>query len=139
MSEVWRTVTNNLGWKLLSVLLAALLWVAVEGEPELVTVEAVPVYYRNVNSRLALVASPPASVRLELRGPSDVMGRQNLSNVAVIADLRGMTEPGEIAFPITDETVTQPAGVTFVRSDPPELRLRLDRAPESKGNSATKR
>lgn len=138
MSPVWRALTDNLGWKLLSVLLAGLLWVAVEGEPELVTVQTVPVYYRNVDSRLALVASPPASVRLELRGPSDVMGRENLSNVAVIVDLRGMTEPGEIAFPITGETVNQPAGVTFVRSDPSDLKLRLDRAPDSKGNSTTK-
>jgi len=138
VSPVWRALTDNLGWKLLSLLLALLLWVAVEGEPELVTVQTVPVYYRNVGPTLALVANPPASVRLELRGPSDVMGRQNLSNVAVIVDLRGMTEPGEIAFPITDETVTQPAGVTFVRSDPSDLKLHLERAPDPKGNPTTK-
>ena len=139
MSEVWRTLTNNIGWKLLSVLLAVLLWVAVEGEPELVTVQTVPVYYRNVDPSLALVASPPGSVRLELRGPSDVMGRNNLSNVAVVVDLGGASQPGERVFPISDESVTQPAGVTFVRSDPPELRLHLDLAPDPKGNSATKR
>jgi hypothetical protein len=140
MNKVWRVLTRNLGWKLLSVLLAVLLWVAVEGEPELVTVQSVPVFYRNVELTLALVSNPPATVRLELRGASDVLGRDNLSNVAVLLDLGGVTEPGERVFSISHTNVSLPAGVNFVRSDPAELRLHLDRAPvdralESKGNS----
>ena len=138
MRAVWRALTNNPGWKLLSVVLAVLLWVAVEGEPELVTVQTVPVFYRNVEPALALVASPPATVRLELRGASDVLGRENLSNVALLLDLAGVTEPGERAFPVSRSNVTLPVGVSFVRSDPPELKLHLDRAPESKGNPAPK-
>jgi hypothetical protein len=144
MTAVWRVLTRNLGWKLLSVLLAVLLWIAVEGEPELVTVQSVPVFYRNVEPSLALVASPPATVRIELRGPSDVLSRENLTNVSLLLDLAGLTEPGEKAFPVSRANVTLPAGVTFVRSDPPELKLHLDRAPladkdsDSKGNPAPK-
>jgi len=143
MTKAWRALTDNLGWKLLSVFLAVLLWIAVEGEPELVTVQTVPVFYRNVEPTLALVSSPPNSVRLELRGPSDVLGRDNLSSVAVLLDLAGQTEPGEKTFPISRANVTLPAGVNFVRSDPSELKLHLDLAPadralESKGNSAPK-
>jgi len=132
MTQVWRTLTRNLGWRLLSVLLAVLLWVAVEGEPELVTLQPIPVFYRNVESNLALVANPPVSVRIELRGAADVLSRDNLANVAVLLDLAGLTEPGEKVFPVTRANITLPAGVRFVRSDPPELRLHLDRA--SKGN-----
>src|ERR1700733_14467150 len=110
MTKVWRVLTRNLGWKLLSVLLAALLWIAVEGEPELVTVQSVPVFYRNVEPDLALVSSPPATVRVELRGPSDVLGRDNLSSVALLLDLAGVTEPGEKAFPISRTNVNLPAG-----------------------------
>jgi hypothetical protein len=138
MNPVWRVLTHNAGWKLLSVVLAVLLWIAVEGEPELVTVQTVPVFYRNVEPTLALVASPPASVRLELRGPSDVLSRDNLSNIALLVDLAGVSEPGEKVFPVTRGTMTLPAGVTFVRSDPSDLKLHLDRASESKGNPAPK-
>ena len=143
MKRALHVVTRNLGWKLLSVALAVLLWIAVEGEPELVTLQSVPVYYRSVEASLALVANPPNVVRLELRGPSDVLGRDNLSSVAVVLDLAGLSEPGERVFPISRANVNLPAGVNFVRSDPAELRLHLDRAPvdrtsESKGNSATK-
>jgi YbbR domain-containing protein len=132
MTKVWRALTRNLGWRLLSVLLAITLWIAVDGEPELVTLQAVPVYYQNVESNLALVANPPAAVRIELRGASDVLSRDNLANVAVLLDLAGLTEPGERVFPVTRANITLPAGVRFVRSDPPELRLHLDRT--SKGN-----
>jgi hypothetical protein len=138
MMRVVGVVTRNLGWKLLSVGLAVLLWIAVEGEPELVTVQSIPVFYRNVEPSLALVANPPATVRVELRGPSDVLGRDNLSSVALLLDLAGQTEPGEKVFPISRANVTLPAGVNFVRSDPSELKLHLDRALESKGNSAPK-
>jgi len=143
MMRVVGVVTRNLGWKLLSVALAVVLWIAVEGEPELVTVQSVPVFYRNVEPSLALVANPPATVRVEMRGPSDVLGRDNLSNVVLLLDLAGQTEPGEKVFPISRANVTLPTGVNFVRSDPSELKLHLDRAPadgtlEPKGNFAPK-
>jgi YbbR domain-containing protein len=138
MKTVWRVLTNNLGWKLLSVLLAVLLWIAVEGEPELVTVQSVPVFYRNVEPSLALVSNPPATVRIELRGASDVLGPDNLSNVALLLDLAGETEPGEKVFPISGANVSLPAGVRFVRSDPSQLQLHLDRASDTKGNPAPK-
>jgi hypothetical protein len=142
MTKVWRILTRNLGWKLLSVALAVLLWIAVEGEPELITVQTVPVFYRNVEPSLALVANPPTTVRLELRGPSDVLGRDNLSNVAVLLDLAAANVPGERVFAISHTNVSLPSGVNFVRADPPELKLHLDRAPadgtlEPKGNSAS--
>lgn len=98
MTKVWRVLTRNFGWKLLSVGLAVLLWIAVEGEPELVTVQNAPVFYRNVEPSLALVANPPPTVRVELRGPSNVLGPNNLANVAVLVDLAGVTEPGERVF-----------------------------------------
>jgi hypothetical protein len=143
MTKVWRALTRNMGWKLLSVMLAVMLWIAVEGEPELVTVQSVPVFYRNVEPTLALVANPPVTVKLELRGPSDVLSRDNLSRVALQLDLAGQTEPGEKVFAISRANVTLPAGVNFVRSDPSELKLHLDRpradrAGESKGNPAPK-
>ena len=143
MMRIVNVVTRNFGWKLLAVGLAVLLWIAVEGEPELVTVQTVPVFYRNVEPSLALVSNPPPTVRVELRGPSDVLGRDNLSNVAVLLDLASATEPGERVFPISHTNLSLPSGVNFVRSDPSELRLHLDRAPaditgESQGNSAPK-
>jgi YbbR-like protein len=132
MTRVWRVLTRNLGWKLLAVALSVLLWIAVEGEPELLTVQAVPVFYRNVAPALALVANPPPTVRIQVRGPSDVLGRDNLSSVAVLLDLAGVTEPGEKTFAISRENLSLPAGVNFVRSDPPELKLHLERAPEDR-------
>ena len=131
MMPVWRVLTQNLAWKLVSVALAVVLWIFVEGEPELVAVETVPVFYRNVEPNLALVSNPPASVRLELRGTTDVLNRENLSNVALQVDLAGVREPGEQVFPVSRANVNLPVGVSFVRSDPPAITFHVDRASES--------
>jgi len=60
----------------------------------------------------------------------------------VLLDLAGVSEPGERTFPISHANVSLPSGVNFVRSDPPELKLHLDRAPADraleKGNPAPK-
>ena len=143
MTRIVNVLTRNFGWKLLALSLAVLLWIAVEGEPELVTVQSVPVFYRNVEPSLALVSNPPLAVKLELRGASDELSSDHLSNVAVLLDLAGVTQPGERVFPISSTNVSLPAGVTFVRSDPSQLMLHLDQAPadrplEPKGNSARK-
>src|SRR4026208_1290956 len=106
--KVWRALTHNLGWRLLSVLLAVLLWIAGGGEAALGTWQAFPFFYRNVESNLALVANPPASVRVELRGAADVLSRDNLANVAVLLDLGGLTEPGERVFPVTRTNLALP-------------------------------
>src|SRR5262249_39361399 len=65
--------------------------------------------------------------------------------VSVLLDLAGVTEPGERVFSISHTNVSLPAGVSFVRADPPQLMLHLDRAPapadrtlEPKRNSASK-
>lgn len=130
--RIWWVLTRNLGWKLLAVILAVLLWIAVEGEPELLTVQSIPVYYRNVQPSLALVDNPPSAVRIQLRGPADILSSGNLSSVAVLLDLAGVTEPGEKTFTVSHENVSLPMGVNFVRSDPSELKLHLDRAPENR-------
>ena len=44
MMRLMTVLTRNVGWKLLSVAIAVMLWIAVEGEPELVTVQSMPGY-----------------------------------------------------------------------------------------------
>jgi len=41
-------LTRNLGWKLLSLLIALALWVAVAREPQLATSLTIPVEFRNM-------------------------------------------------------------------------------------------
>jgi len=122
----WRLVTRNFGWKVGSLALEVLLWFAIVGEPELVTIQQVPVFYINLSPALELSDDSPGALKLQLRGPSGVLSRENLSGVTVLVDLSSSDTAGEKVIPISDAKVTLPAGVTLVRTEPNRLKFRLD-------------
>jgi len=131
---IWRLITRNFGWKLGSLALAVLLWFAIVGEPELVTIQSVPIFYMNLPPALELNNEAPAAVRLQLRGPSGALNGENLSGVTVLLDLSSADKPGEMMVPIATAKVTLPEGVTLVRAEPSRLKLRLDPAIEEKAS-----
>jgi YbbR domain-containing protein len=122
-----RALIRHPWWKLASLALAVLLWVALLGEPELVTIQSVPVLYRNLSSNLLLLSDATASVQLELRGPSRKLTRDGLAEIAVMLDLSGVTAPGEQTFTLSRTELTLPDGITLLRAVPSQLRLRFDR------------
>jgi hypothetical protein len=63
-------VTQNIGWKLLSLAIALVVWGVVANEPELSTFATVSVEYRNLPDDLEISSDPVSTVKLELRGPS---------------------------------------------------------------------
>jgi hypothetical protein len=126
MTPVMRAITNNLKWKLGSLATATLLWYAVVGVPEQVTVQAVSVYYQNLPTGLVLTSDLP-DVQLELRGSSGALNRENLSGVKILLDLSRVTSPGEQSFTITAPDVVLPDGVGFLSAVPSRLFLEFDR------------
>ena len=135
-------LTANLGWKLLALLIAVALWIAVAREPELATTIAAPVEYKNIPDDLDIGSNLPDRVRLEVRGPSGRLSRDNLTDVAVILDLKD-AGPGERTYNIRPANINLPAGVSFYRALPSQVTLRFDKllskeveivpAPYSKG------
>jgi YbbR domain-containing protein len=117
--------TRNLGWKLLSLLIAFALWLAVAREPEVATSLSVPVEFKNMRDDLDISGSLPDRVRLEVRGASGRLSRDNLSTVAVVLDLSD-AEPGERTYSIRARNLSLPSGVVFYRAVPSELTLRFD-------------
>jgi YbbR domain-containing protein len=121
-----RFITGNFGWKLLSLLLAITLWIAVAREPELATSIAVPVEFKSLPDELDIGSNVPERVHLELRGPSGRLSRDSLSDLAVILDLHD-AHPGERTYNIRASHINLPAGVTFYRALPSQLTLRFDK------------
>jgi YbbR domain-containing protein len=117
--------TRNLGWKLLSLLIAIGLWIAVAREPEVATSLSVPVDFRNMRDDLDIDGNLPDRVRLELRGPSGSLTRDNLSAVAVVLDLSD-AHAGESTYSIRGRNLNLPAGVVFYRAVPSQLTLRFE-------------
>lgn len=120
-------MTRHLGWKLGSLAAAIALWLAVEGAPELVTTQTVPLLYRNLASGLILASDTPESVRAELRGTSIKLTQSALSEVSVSLDLSDLAGPGERTYTLARSNFALPQGISVVRVVPSQVRLIADR------------
>ncbi len=118
-------ITRNFGWKLLAVLIAFVLWIFAAREPELATSLSVPVEFQNIPDDLDIGGNLPDRIRLEVRGPSGRLSRDNLADAAVVLDLAD-AHPGERTYTIGNANMGLPFGVDFYRAVPSQVTLRFD-------------
>ena len=120
-------LTKNLGWKLLSLSLAVLLWGIFVRDPELSTTVSVPVLFRGMPQQLELSGHLLERVQLEVRGPSSQLGPDDLASAAVVLDLGNVDRPGDRTYTISESRVELPTGVAFARAIPSQIRIHFER------------
>jgi hypothetical protein len=117
---------ENLGWKLLALAAAVVIWALVASEPELATFATVRLEYKNLPDDLEIGSEPVTSVVLELRGPSgELRGLGESLRPAVVLDMSSV-QPGERTFMVGDGNVKLARGVRMVRSIPSEVRFAFE-------------
>lgn len=115
--------TQNIGWKLLSLAAAVLVWISVASEPELATFISVPVEYKNLSPAVEINSDVVETVYLEVRGPSEALRLPEAPRrSAVILDMADV-EPGQHTFTIDSGDVRLPRGVQLVRAIPAQIRM----------------
>jgi YbbR domain-containing protein len=117
---------GNLGWKVLCLMLAFILWVTYSGTQEMTASIAAPVQYRNIPSSLDISSEIVEQVHLHLRGPSVELSRLASSGLPIIVDLSQIKAPGERTFNIEQSNLKLPAGVSLERAIPSQIRVRLE-------------
>ncbi|HTT60909.1 MAG TPA: CdaR family protein [Bryobacteraceae bacterium] len=118
--------TQNIGWKLLSLVAAVLLWISVASEPELATFLSVPVEYKDLSPGVEINSDVVETVYLEVRGPSEALRLPDArSHSAVILDMAGVG-PGQHTFTIDGGDVRLPRGVQLIRAFPAQIRMDLE-------------
>lgn len=120
-----RLLTQNLGWKLFSLLVAVLLWISVASEPELSTFAGVPVEFKDMPQGLEIGAGLVESVHLEMRGPSGELRSFGDSKTAVVLDM-SQVRRGTTTFSIGPHNVKLPRGIHLIRAIPSEIRLEFE-------------
>jgi hypothetical protein len=125
---LFNLITRNLGWKLLSLAIAVVVWGMVANEPELSSFATAGVEYRNLPDDLEISSDPVSSVKLELRGPSGQLRGIGEGGAVpeVILDMSKVL-PGDRTFPIGDGNIKMVRGVHLVRAIPSEVRFRFER------------
>ncbi|MGA2738655.1 MAG: CdaR family protein [Bryobacteraceae bacterium] len=118
-----QNISHNMGWKLLSLAAAVLIWISVATEPELATFVSAHVEYKNLSPGVEIDSDVVETVYLEVRGPSEALRLPELPRrSAVILDMAAV-EPGQHTFNIDSNDVRLPRGVELLRAIPAQIRM----------------
>lgn len=123
-----RRLTANLGWKLLSLLLAFVLWALMGRQSEMAMTVPAPVQYRNIAEDLDISSDIPERISLEVRGPADRLTPSYLASASVALDFAHLHSPGEYTFNIDTHNTRLPLGIAFARAVPSQIRVRFERS-----------
>ena len=124
MSWLLEAITRNFFLKLLSLVLALAIWIAVGGDVSTEILFLVPVEFRNVPQGIHYNAQP-TRVELRVRGPRWMVRQASETDFSVPVDLSGITEPGERLILLQPKNATAPSSVEVVGINPAAIRLTI--------------
>lgn len=113
------------GLKVLSLLLAVLLWFMVAGQKEAERSLRIPLEFQNIPERLELIEEPPSFVDVRLRGPAGSLGQVRAGDVVAVLDLAS-ARSGRRIFHLTPEQVSAPTGLRVVHVLPSTVALSFE-------------
>jgi len=126
MRSLKHWVTHNWHLKLVSVGLAAMLWMFVATEASSEIGMEVPLEYRNIPPQLEITGDTTNLVQVRLRGSSNVIRDIAVRDVSTTIDLSKM-KAGEKIVPLSPQNVQAPFGAEVVRVNPSSVRFNLER------------
>jgi YbbR domain-containing protein len=118
--------TEHVGLKLLSLVLALLLWFVIAGEAASEMGLRVPLELRNVPADLELTGDTVDAVEVRVRASAGIIHALNPGDVSAQIDLAGSTE-GERIVHLSADSIRVPFGVRVVRIAPSILTLNFER------------
>jgi YbbR domain-containing protein len=116
---------RHLGLKLLSLVLAVLLWMVVSGEETVERGLRIPLELQQFPASLEVTGDVPTTVDVRLRGGSGTLSRVSAGEVVAVLDLR-TARPGRRLFPLTAEQVRVPFGVEVVQVTPSAIAMAFE-------------
>jgi YbbR domain-containing protein len=124
---VWlkRVFLDNFVLKLVSLLLAIGLWLAVAGAPPAGIEMRVPIEFRNLPENLEIDSASFTEAQVRLRGPERVLHSMTPADVRAEVDLSNV-QPGERTFDLTARQVHVPYDVEVEQIIPGQFHLTFD-------------
>ena len=111
---------RHIGLKLLSIVLASLIWLVVSGEQIVERALRIPLEFTNLPAELELVGGTPDLVDVRVRGSSGALSRVAAGELIAVLDLRS-ARPGRRLFHLTGADVRAPFGIEVVQITPSNI------------------
>lgn len=119
-------VTHNWHLKIVSLILAVMLWMAVSNEASSEVGLDVPLEYRNIPAQIEITGDMTNTVQVRLRGSSNVIKDITAKDVSTTIDLSKM-RTGEKIVALSPQNVQAPFGAEVIRVNPSSVRFSLER------------
>ena len=116
---------RHIGLKIVSIALAALLWVIVAGEQIVERALRIPLEFTNMPTQLELVGEPPNVVDVRVRASSGRLSRIAAGELVAVVDLQS-ARPGQRLFHVAGSDVRAPFGVEVVQVSPSSLYMNFE-------------
>jgi len=118
--------------KLLSLLLAFLLWLSLIPEEKIFSEKTltIPLESRNIPPDMELVEKPEATVDVTIRAPNRLINEISSANVYAKLNLEKATIFQQ-EYPLNETMISIPAGAEVVRITPNKVKLKLERTRET--------
>ncbi|MFY9659962.1 MAG: CdaR family protein [Terriglobales bacterium] len=120
-----RMFVHNFWLKLVSLLLAIGLWMAVAHDPPAEVEMKVPIEFHNLPDTLEIDSASFTEAQIRVRGPERVIHRLELADVRAEIDLANVG-PGERTFDLTARHVHVPQDLEVVQIIPGQFHLSFD-------------
>lgn len=126
--KIGRWIIKNPGWRLLSLVLAVIIWMNVATEPEMSTFISLPIQFKDPPNGIEVSTRTAESVQVEARGSSGQLRDLASSRPAVTLDFSDVRDPGEHTFTIGRSAINLPRGVEILHTTPAQLRFHFERS-----------
>ena len=111
--------------KLISILLAIILWYFVVSERSGETTISIPLDFHNIPTSLIIIKNPIESINVRIGGPATLLRGLSPKDVKAIIDLSN-AKPGLAEFAIRAEQITLPRGLRVTMISPASIMLRFE-------------
>ncbi|HZQ24530.1 MAG TPA: CdaR family protein [Terriglobales bacterium] len=120
-----RYVLRHFWMKVVSLLLAAGLWLAIQRDPVTEVLLTVPIEFHNFPDNLEIASQDAPQAQVRVRGPERVIRQLRQPDVHVVIDLTG-TKIGERTIDLTAQNVREPREIEVVQIVPGQLHMTFD-------------
>jgi len=120
-----RLFFDNFLYKLISLLLAAGLWLAIARTPVAEIEMRVPIEFRNLPDNLEIDSASFTEAQVRIRGPERVVRGMTSADVRAVVDLIN-AKPGERTFDLTPQHVHVPSEAEVKQIIPSQFQLSFD-------------
>lgn len=125
-SRLTKFLTHNRGLKLVSLLIALVLWMRVAGSEGAEGQYKAAFVLTNVPKSLVLVGDMPENLSVRISGPRAVVSALDERSLNFSLDLSGMQE-GINSFELTPSGLNLPRGAEVIQMSPSKIKLQADR------------